>query len=96
MMRQIRILTKLELANIFSLNVLRYTKDRKVRNTGVALGITIGVLVLMAISYVGVMSYGYIKIGLGDIVPNYVVFLKSLLSEECVLLLTPIGLETYS
>ena len=80
MMKQIRILTKIELANIFSLNVLRYTKDRKVRNTGVALGITIGVLVLMAISYVGVMSYGYIKIGLGDIVPNYVVFLSSILT----------------
>ncbi len=79
-MRQIRILTKLEIANIFSLNVLRYTKDRKARNTGIALGITIGVLVLLAISYVSGMSYGFIKLGAGDIVPSYVVFLSSILT----------------
>lgn len=109
-MWQIRILTKLELANIFSLNVLRYTRDRKVRNTGIALGITIGVLVLMAISYVSGMSYGYIKIGLGDIVPAYIVFLSSVLTlffcvfkagkiifkESCYDILSSMPIKTYS
>lgn len=79
-MRQIKILTKLELANLFSLNVIRYTKDKKARNTGIALGCTIGFLILMAIAYVSGMSYGFIKLGAGNIVPAYIVFLSSILT----------------
>lgn len=77
-MWQIKILTKLELANIFSLNVLRHTKDKKVRNTGIALGIIIGFLMMMVIAYVGVMSYGFIKLGAEELVPAYIVFMSSI------------------
>ncbi len=78
MLKQIKTLSKLELANIFSLNVIRHTKDKKARNTGVALGITIGILMVMAITYVGGMCYGFIKLGAKEIVPAYIVFMSSI------------------
>jgi len=78
MVKQIKTLSKLELANIFSLNVIRHTKDKKSRNTGVALGITIGILMVMAITYVGGMCYGFIKLGATEIVPAYIVFMSSI------------------
>ncbi|MBR3834759.1 MAG: hypothetical protein IKJ73_10595 [Lachnospiraceae bacterium] len=78
MMWQIKVLTKLELANMFSLNVLRHTKDKKARNTGIALGITIGFLMMLVIAYVGGKSYGFIKLGAEEIVPAYIVFMSSI------------------
>ena len=109
-MRQIKILTKLELANIFSLNVIRHTKDKKARNTGIALGFIIGLLILMAIAYVSGMSYGFIKLGAGQIVPAYIVFLSSVLTllfcafkagkiifkENCYDILTSMPIKTAS
>ncbi len=77
-MRQISILTKLELANIFSLNVIRHTKDKKAKKTSIALGITIGIVILMLMFYCGAMSYGYIKLGVDSIVPVYIVLLTSI------------------
>lgn len=77
MMSQIKILAKLELINVFSLNVIAHTKDKKAKKISVALGITVGVLILMAISYVSGLSYGFIKLGAAEIVPAYLVFLSS-------------------
>lgn len=78
MMWQIKVLTKLGLANMFSLNVLRHTKDKKARKNGIALGIIIGLLMVMVIAYVGALCYGYIKLGAGEIVPAYIVFMSSI------------------
>ena len=77
MIEQIKILSKLELTNLFSLNVLRHTKDKKAKKTGIAMGITVAILVMMAMGYVGALSWGYIKLGAQEIVPAYMVFLSS-------------------
>lgn len=78
MMRQIKILTRLELANIFSLNVLRHTRDKKAKRTSVALGITIVAVIVLLMLYCGAMSYSFIKLGAESIVPSYIVFLSSI------------------
>ena len=77
MMRQIRVLSKLELMNIFSINHFRYTKDKKAKKTGIVLGIIIGILIVLAMAYVGAMCYGYVKLGAGEIIPAYIVLLSS-------------------
>ena len=78
MMRQIKILSKLELINFFSLNEIRHNKDEKTKKTHILLTVTIGFLLIMAMSYVAGLSYGLIKIGAKEIVPIYIVFLSSL------------------
>lgn len=78
MMRQIKVLSKLELINFFSLNVFRYTKDRKAKRTSTFLGITVGILMVMVMTYVGGLCYGFCKLGAEEIVPAYLVFLSSI------------------
>ncbi len=77
MMRQIRVLSKLELMNIFSINTFRHTKDKKAKKTGMVLGIIIGILMVLAMVYVGGMCYGYVKLGAEEIIPAYIVLLSS-------------------
>lgn len=78
MMRQIRVLSKLELINFFSLNVFRHTKDKKVKRTSTFLGITIGILIVLAMCYVGGLCFGLCKLGAEEIVPPYIVLLSSI------------------
>ncbi len=77
MMQQIKIMSKLELANIFSLNVIRHTKDKKAKKTSIALAVTLAVVIIIVMFYCGAMSYGYIKLGAGEIVPGYFVLISS-------------------
>lgn len=76
-MRQIKILSKLELINFFSLNVIRHSRDKKSKKTAIALGITLGFVLAVAMFYIGGLCYGYIKLGAEEIVPVYIVFLSS-------------------
>ena len=76
-MRQISILAKLELINIFSLNVIRHTKDKNSKKTGIALGITLSIILVVVMLYVGALSFAYIELGAEEIVPAYLVFLSS-------------------
>lgn len=79
MFRQIKHLTKVQLCNFLNINVIRYTKDRqKKRGMTVLLGIW-GVLFLMLFSYIGALSYGYIKIGLGNVLPMYLIAVSGLI-----------------
>lgn len=77
-MKQIKILSKLELMNVFSLNVIRHTKDKKAKRTAVVLGITVGIIALMIACYTGALSYGFVAIGVKELVPSYIVFLSSI------------------
>lgn len=79
MLKQIRLLTKLQLCNCFNLNVFRYTKDTKKRNGMIGMSVVMGLVVLMMFMYVGGISYGYIQIGLANVLPMYLVTIASLM-----------------
>ena len=80
--RQIWLLTKVSLRNLFGLNEFRFTKDKKKKSRYYLMG-TVGCLViLMVIFYVGMISYGIIAMGAGEVLPallamcvSFIVFL---------------------
>lgn len=79
MCKQIKLLTKLELCNLFSLNVLRFSKDKKVHNRALGLLAAWAVLLAMLTLYMGGLSYGLISLGLEAVVPAYLITISSLL-----------------
>lgn len=79
-MRNIKILVKMGLCNLYGINVFRHTKDSGERKKSMALGITVAVVLLVLMFYVGGLSYGLITVGLKDIVPAYLVVMASLLT----------------
>lgn len=72
-------LIKLQLVNLYGLNVYRNLKDPKEKKKKFWLGVAYIVVVVMMMSYVGGMSFGYVHIGLGDILPAYLIMLTSLI-----------------
>ena len=71
MMKQIKTLTKLQLQNLYGLNVFRYTKDKKKKNTTIALGFVYALLVVMVAFYIGGAAFAYTYLGMEEIVPAY-------------------------
>lgn len=79
MLAQIKNITKLELCNIYGLNVFRFSKDKKLRGKSVKM-IAIGCsIVLVLLLYMGELSYGLIRMGMENIVPAYLMAIASLL-----------------
>jgi len=79
-MRQISVLVKMELCNLYGWNVFRYTRDKAEKKKSIALGITIGLCIVMLMSYIGGMSYGFITLGVADIIPAYLAVIASVLT----------------
>lgn len=77
-MKQIRTLTKLQLQNLYGLNVFRYTKDQKKKKTTIGLGIVWALLIVMIAGYIGTAVFGYVYIGMAEIVPAYLIMLASI------------------
>ena len=79
MLTQIKILTKLELCNLYGRNVFRFSKDRKARKKSLGL-LAIWVLLLaLLVFYVGGLAYGLICLGLEAVVPAYLITISSVL-----------------
>ncbi len=78
MLREIRILTKLFLGNPFGVNVFKHTRDKKEKKRYIAISGVIAFVLLMGLSYVTGLSYGFIFLGLGDILILYLGSLASL------------------
>ena len=79
MINQIRLLTSLELKNFFGLNVYRHTKDAKAkRKSRLIAGCVIFALVIF-LAYIVGFAYGWIILGLADVLPAYLVMLPSLI-----------------
>lgn len=76
-MRQISVLVKMELCNLYGWNVFRHTKDRGERKKSIALGVIMVILVVMLMCYMGGLSYGYVTLGVPDIVPMYLTVIAS-------------------
>ena len=79
MMKQIRTLTKLQLQNLYGLNVFRYTKDKKKKKTTIGLGVVWALLIVMIATYIGGATFGYVYLGMAEIVPAYLIMLASLI-----------------
>lgn len=78
MLRHIRILTKLELCNLYGLNVLRFSRDKKAKRKAMGLAAVWVVLLAMLVFYVGGLSYGLIFLGLSESVPAYLITISGL------------------
>lgn len=78
MLKQILTLSRIQLKNLFGINEIHYTKDKKKKQSFALLSVAYLLLLLMAIAYVGGLSYGYHYLGLGDIVPMYLYTILSL------------------
>lgn len=78
-MREIKLLTWLQLSNFLGINKLRHSKDRKKR-LGL-LGIFGAYLVLGVgmVLYVGALTYALILMGMGNLIPQYLGLVVSLL-----------------
>ena len=79
MLREISILAKLNLCNIYGINVCLNNKDKKAKKVYVALSATILFLVALVAAYVGMLVYGYVSIGLGEVIPAYLIMISSLI-----------------
>ena len=77
MLAQSKLLTALEMKNLFGLNTLRHTKDRSIKKRSILLGIVWAMLILMLASYVSGLAYGLIYLGMGSIVPAYLTMIAS-------------------
>ena len=78
MLRQIELLTKLQLINLFGLNEARHAPDRRRRRGLAAMASLFVLLALMFCAYVGLACYGLARIGLGKFAPLLLALVVSL------------------
>jgi len=78
MLKQVLILSKVQLKSLFGINEVRHTKDKKKKQNFIMLSIAYVLVILIGMCYVGGLAYGYHYLGLGDIVPMYLYTLLSL------------------
>lgn len=77
MIRQIKCLTKLQLKNLYGLNVFQHTKDKKEKQKMIGLGAAMLFVVLMMAAYIGMAAFGYVIIGMAEVLPAYLIMLSS-------------------
>lgn len=78
MLKQVLTLSRVQLQNLFGINEMRYTKDKKKKRTFALLAVAYLILILMAIGYVGSMSFALHFLEMGEIVPMYLYTIISL------------------
>lgn len=79
MLKQIRILTALQLCNLFGLNEFRHTKDKDKRKRWIGLAAVWFFLCLMLISYVLGLCAGLAQLDLARLIPEYLFAAASLI-----------------
>lgn len=79
MWKQIKLLTKINICNIGSLNQIRYGHNPKEKKRSCLLASILVLLGIMCIVYSAGLSYGFIILGMGDMIPPYVMTLLSLI-----------------
>lgn len=76
---QMKLLAKLELCNLYGLNVLRFSRDRTAKKRAGAMLAVWMVLAVVLIVYTGGLSYGLVYLGLEKVIPAYLIAISSLL-----------------
>lgn len=75
--RQIRTLTKLELSNLYGLNVLRHMKDPAQKKKSTVFAAIIVCLLLMVLSYIVALCAGLGVLGVAEVIPAYLIAITS-------------------
>ncbi|MBE5882102.1 MAG: hypothetical protein E7289_07355 [Lachnospiraceae bacterium] len=76
-MRQTRLLTKLELCNLYGLNIIRKTKDTEFKKKARIFGVIIALILAMVLSYIVALCAGLAVLGAADVIPAYLIFIAS-------------------
>jgi len=79
MFKTIRPFVRMELCNLYGLNVLRFTKNKKARQKALAMALLWILLAAMIVFYLSALSYSLVLLDLQDIIPTYLAFLSSLI-----------------
>lgn len=79
MLRQIQLLSKVQLCNLFGFNEIRYTRDKKKKGRFIGLAVVWALLMLMLLVYMLMLSKGLIMLGMSDIIPVYLTAAASLI-----------------
>ena len=78
MIQQILTLSRIQLKNLFGINEMRYSKDKKKKATFALLTAAYLLVLLMVVSYIGSMSFAFHWLGMGEIVPMYLYTILSI------------------
>ena len=76
--KQVLVLSRVQLKNLFGINEMLHTKDKKKKATFALLAVAYLLVIVVAFSYIGGLSYGLHFLGMGDIVPMYLYTVLSL------------------
>lgn len=79
MIKQICRLCRLQMCNMFGINEFRHTKDKSKKNRFVLLAVAWSIIIVMLVAYVTGLSYGLIKVGMGNVLPMYLYAMVSIL-----------------
>lgn len=71
MLTQIKILTRMELCNVFGINEARFTRDSQKKQRFIMLSVIWIFLALLLMFYMLLLSVAYISMGLADVLPMY-------------------------
>jgi len=77
MLKQIKTLTKLQLMNLYGINVYRYSKDKNAKKKSRFMALMYVAVGFMLCTYIGGTVYGYAYMGMSDIIPTYLIMLCS-------------------
>ena len=80
MLRQISVLVKLELCNLWGRNVRKHIKDSREKKKSMALTVAFCLVFAVLMGYVGGLCYGLIYLGAAQVVPAYLIFIASILT----------------
>lgn len=74
------ILVKNRLIAQLGINVFRYEKDKKKRNSKIAVSIAVIICLFMAVTYSGGIAYGYGYLGMTELIPGIGLVISSLIT----------------
>ncbi len=80
MWKQMKLLTKLELCNLYGLNVFRHTRDGKAKKKSIAMAVVFGLVFVMLMGYVCGLCYGLVMMGAAPIIPAYLIAIASVIT----------------
>ncbi|MGN0505139.1 MAG: hypothetical protein ACI4FZ_01155 [Lachnospiraceae bacterium] len=79
MLRQIKLLTSVQLCNLFGINEIRHTKDKKKKQNALLMAVTWGILLLIFFGYLIAFSLGYAMLGMAELLPMMLYTVSSLI-----------------
>lgn len=79
MIKDTKTLLGMQVKNLYGLNVIKHTKDKSKKRNFIIISIFIELFALMILAYIGLMSYGLIKIGIPNTVPTLLFTLSSVI-----------------